>query len=98
VKEYVKNAQENVSKDEIIDLLEHNDADDEKLHLSILYASPLGYEVADGLGGKKFKQIAELDFPNDLQQITKALQGGKNKVNYSIRIGTPINFISSLSK
>lgn len=64
----------------------------------MLYSSPLGYEEADSKGGTKFKALQELSFEKDIEQITKSLEGSQNKVNYSINIGTPMNFIFALSK
>lgn len=98
VQEYVKSSETPVAKEEIVELLQHKDADDDKLHLAVLYASPLGYEVPDGLGSNAFKVIQELNFKDDINNILNSLEGGKNKVNYSIRMGTPINFISAISK
>jgi hypothetical protein len=98
VQEYVKSSDAPIAKEEIVELLEHKDAEDDKVHLAVLYASPLGYEVPDGLGLKTFKPIQELNFKDDIKNITHSLDGGKNKVNYSIRMGTPINFISAVSK
>lgn len=98
VKEYVKNTVGPVHKNDIVELLNNEDTDDDKLHLAVLYASPLGYEVPDGLGSKAFKGIQELNFQSDISNITQALEGGKNKVNYIIRMGTPMNFISAVSK
>ena len=83
---------------DILKLFPQKDARDDKMHLAVLYASPLGYEVPDGMGSKAFKVIQELDFQGDVSNITNALKGGKNKVNYSIRMGTSMNFISSISK
>jgi hypothetical protein len=98
VQEYVQSSELPVPKQEIIELLQHKETIDDKLHLAVLYASPLGYEVPDGLGSKAFKVIQELDFLRDISNITYALEGGKNRVNYSIRMGTPMNFISAVSK
>lgn len=77
VQEYVKNSEIPVPKEEIVELLQNDDTNDDKLHLAVLYASPLGYEVPDGLGSTTFKVIQELNFQNDIAQITNALEGGK---------------------
>ena len=68
------------------------------MHLAVLYASPLGYEEADGRGGKRFKTMQQLRFPNELAQISQALKRSQNSINYSYRLGTSFNFIQSLSK
>jgi len=68
------------------------------MHLSVLYSSPLGYEEADSKGGTKFKPLQPLSFEKDIDQIKKSLENSKNRANYSIKIATPMNFISSLSK
>lgn len=98
VQEYVQSSEQPVPKQEIVELLQHKETIDDKLHLAVLYASPLGYEVPDGFGSKTFKVIQELDFLRDISNITNALEGGKNRVNYSIRMGTPMNFISAVSR
>ena len=98
IKEYVKNSQEPVPKKDLIDLLSQDETDDDRLHLAVLYASPLGYDVPDGLGSKAFKVIQELNFQQDIKTITDAIEDDKNKINYSIRMGTPMNFISAVSK
>lgn len=98
VQEYVMHSDGPISKQEIVELLHHEDTDDDKLHISVLYSSPLGYEAPDGLGSKAFKILQELNFQTDIQQITSGLEGGKNKVNYSIRMATPMNFISAVSR
>ncbi|CAI2386019.1 unnamed protein product [Moneuplotes crassus] len=82
----------------ILEFLPQKNLNLDKLHLAVLYASPLGYEVPDGMGSKAFKVIQELDFHNDINHITTAIEGGNNQVNYSIQMGTPMNFISSISK
>ena len=87
-----------IQNSDMLELINNDDIIDDKLHLGVLYASPLGYEEPDGLGQKVFKVIQELDFVNDIKQITSALEGSKNLVNYMIRTGTPINFISVLSR
>lgn len=69
VQEYVKNSDHPIQNKELIDLLKTDYTDDDKLHLAVLYASPLGYEEPDGLGQKTFKVIQELNFQNDIQQI-----------------------------
>jgi CHAT domain-containing protein len=68
------------------------------MHLSALYSSPLGYDEADRRGGTKFKPLQELSFEKDIEQIKQSLKDGKSRVNYSINIATPMNFISALSK
>lgn len=83
---------------EILKFLPRKNLNEDKMHLAVLYASPLGYEIPDGMGSKAFKVIQELNFHNDINNITNALEGGKNQVNYSIRMGTSMNFISSVSK
>ena len=98
VKEYVNISEQPDQKQEIIELLQQKETNRDKLHLAVLYASPLGYEVPDGLGSKAFKVIQELNFLNDISNITNALEGGKNRLNYSIRMGTSMNFISAISK
>ena len=96
--EYVNSNEESITKREIIDVLENQKVDDDKLHLAVLHASPLGYEIPDGLGRKTFKCVQELDFTNDIDNITNSLADGKNKVNLLIKMGTPINFIHVLSR
>lgn len=84
-----ENEDVNSSKKDNLDILKlfpQMNTRNDKMHLAVLYASPLGYEVPDGMGSKTFKVIQELDFQNDISNITNALKGGKNKVNYSIKI------------
>lgn len=87
-----------LENNDIMSFLPQKNLNEDKLHLAVLYASPLGYEVPDGMGSKAFKVIQELNFHSDINNITNALDGGKNQVNYSIRMGTSMNFISSVSK
>ncbi|CAI2358952.1 unnamed protein product [Moneuplotes crassus] len=87
-----------MQSNDIVDFLSQDNRNMDKLHLAVLYASPLGYEVVDKTGSKTFKVIQELNFHNDIDNITNALEGGMNQVNYSIRMGTSMNFISSVSK
>lgn len=54
VKEYVDISEKPDQKQEIIELLQRKETNTDKLHLAVLYASPLGYEVPDGLGSKAF--------------------------------------------
>lgn len=98
VEEYIKSSGKDCKTDELLQLLKYSDVKDDKLHLAVLYSSPLGYEEADGKGGTKFKSLQELSFEKDIEQIKKSLEGSNSKVNYSINIGTPMNFISALSK
>ena len=79
-------------------IMKFSEFKEEKLHLSVLYSSPLGYEEADGKGGTKFKSLQPLSFEKDIDQITKSLEISQNQVNFNINIGTPMNFIAALSK
>lgn len=42
--------------------------------------------------------MQELSFEKDIDEIIKSVEGNRAKVNYSIKIATPMNFISALSK
>lgn len=96
--EYIKSNESDCKTEEILQLLKYADVEDDQMHLAVLYSSPLGYEEADSKGGMIFKPLAELSFEKDIDQITKSLENSKNKVNHTINIGTPMNFISALSK
>jgi hypothetical protein len=69
VEEYIKSSGKDCKTDELLQLLKYSDVKDEKLHLAVLYSSPLGYEEADSKGGTKFKSLQELSFEKDIEQI-----------------------------
>lgn len=98
VEEYIKSNGKDCKTDEILQLLKYADVKEEQTHLTVLYSSPLGYEEANGKGGTKFLALQELSFEKDIEQIKKSLEGSKSKINYTLNIGTPMNFISALSK
>ena len=98
MQDYIKNAGSSFQPQEVLQILKNAEFRENNLHLSVLYSSPLGYEEADSRGGTKFKSLQPLSFEKDIDQITKSIEKSKNKVNFSISIGNPLNFISALSK
>ena len=100
LKEYLSkndviNMEKEIIREEVLRLLQTQEVKDEKMHLAVLYSSPLGYEEADGRGGKRFKPMQQLRFTNELAQISQALKRSENAINYSYRLGTSFNFIQS---
>ena len=99
IEEYVKSSAEECKPMEILQLFKNNNVTDDQMHLAVLYSSPLGYEEADSKGGTQFKALQQLSFEKDIDQITKSCENtNSNKINYSLNIATPMNFISALSK
>jgi len=65
--------------------------------VAILFSSPLGFEKANGMGGKVFIPVNEIGFTKVVDGFKQALRDDY-LLNVQIKQATPINFISTLSK
>lgn len=61
-------------KRDIKEIIKRTKVDDERLHVAILFSSPLGYEKANGMGGKIFLPVNEIPF-------TKVIDCFKTSIN-----------------
>ena len=75
---------EEIKKD-IKEIIKRTKVDDERLHVAILFSSPLGYDKANGMGGKIFLPLNEIPFTEVVGSLKNALWDDLILLNVQIK-------------
>lgn len=60
-------------KRDLKEIIKRTKVDDEWLHVAILFSSPLGFEKANGMGGKVFLPVNEIPFTKVVDCFKRAV-------------------------